>query len=90
MVMKQNAFRAWGVALGVLVLAAGGGQRNGLNLLVDQIRTLGTRQWLGLMAESMVPHALVPATERIARLIPTRTVSTVSPRGSGNHGIDTL
>jgi hypothetical protein len=90
MIMKQNAFRAWGLALGVFVLAAGGGRHDGLNLLVEQIRALGTRQWLGLMAESMVPHGLVPAAERIARLIPTRTVSTVSPSGSGSHGMDTL
>jgi hypothetical protein len=79
--MKQNAFRAWGVALSLLLFTAGSVQRDGLNLLVEQIRALGTRQWLGLMAGSMVPDALVPAAERIARLIPALTASP-SARGT--------
>ena len=90
--MKQNAFRALGVALSLLLFTAGNGQRDGLNLLVEQIRALGTRQWLGLMAGSMVPDALVPAAERIARLMPARSASP-NARGTslkrtcdGHHG----
>ena len=52
--MKHKAARALGVALSLIVFAVGGSQQDGLNLLVQQIRAIGTRQWLGLMAGSIV------------------------------------
>ncbi|MGA7454998.1 MAG: hypothetical protein WBW73_28385 [Rhodoplanes sp.] len=76
--MKHKAARALGIALSLIVFAVGGSQQDGLNLLVQQIRSVGTRQWLGLMAGSIVSSApvIAPLTERIARSLPGRAAST--------------
>ena len=76
--MKHKAARALGIALSLIVFAVGGSQQDGLNLLVQQIRAIGTRQWLGLMAGSIVGSApvIAPLTERIARSLPRRAAST--------------
>jgi hypothetical protein len=76
--MKHKAALALGIALSLIVFAVGGSQRDGLNLLVQQIKSIGTRQWLGLMAGSIVGSApvIAPLTERIARSLPGRAVST--------------
>ena len=76
--MKHKAARALGIALSLIVFAVGGSQQDGLNLLVQQIRVIGTRQWLGLMAGSIVSSApvIAPLTERIARSLPGRAAST--------------
>jgi hypothetical protein len=66
--MKHKALRGLRIVLGVIiVLVAGGGQRDGFSLVVQQIQIIGPRQWLGLMAGSIV----APLTERIARSLPT-------------------
>lgn len=67
--MKNKAFRALRVLLSVAVLAAGGSRSEGLNLVVQQIRLVGTRQWLGLVAGSIVAGAplIAPLGDRIAR-----------------------
>ena len=74
--MKHWALHGLGVAVSLIVLAAGGGQHDGLNLLVQQIRAIGARQWLGLMAGTIVAGApaTAPLTERIARSLPRGTV----------------
>ena len=76
--MKHKAARALGIALSLIVFAVGGSQQDGLNLLVQQIRAIGTRQWLGLMAGSIVSSApvIAPLTERIARSLPGRAFPT--------------
>lgn len=76
--MKHKAARALGIALSLIVFAVGGSQQDGLNLVVQQIRTIGTRQWLGLMAGSIVSSAprIAPLTDRIARSLPGPAVST--------------
>ena len=76
--MKHKAARALGIALSLIVFAVGGSQQDGLNLLVQQIKAIGTRQWLGLMAGSIVGSApvIAPLTERIARSLPGRAAST--------------
>ena len=82
--MKHKAARALGIALSLIVFAVGGSQQDGVNLLVQQIRSIGTRQWLGLMAGSIVSSApvIAPLTERIARSLPGRAV----PTGENNTG----
>jgi len=82
--MQHKAVRALGVALSLIIFAAGGGQHDGLNLLVQQIRTIGARQWIGLMAGSLVAGApaIAPLTERIARSLPGRAVPAAA-RGTG-------
>ena len=74
--MKHKALRALGVALSIIVFAAVGGQHDGLNLVVQQIRVIGARQWLGLMVGSIVAGspAIAPLTERIAGSLPRRAV----------------
>ena len=67
--MKHKAARSLGIALSLIAFAVGGSQQGGLNLMVDQIRAIGTRHWLELMAGSIVASApsIAPLTERIAR-----------------------
>ena len=74
--MKHKAVRGLGIALSLVVFAIGGSQHDGLNLMVQQIRAIGARQWLGLMAGSIVGNApaIAPLTERIARSLPGRAV----------------
>ena len=75
--MKHKAARALAIALSLIVFAVGGSQQDGLNLLVQQIRAIGTRQWLGLMAGSIVGAPVIaPLTGRIARSLPGRAAST--------------
>ena len=66
--MKCKAFRALGILLSIAVLAAGGSRNETLNLVVQQIRVIGARQWLGLMAGSIVAGApvIAPLGDRIA------------------------
>jgi|AmaraimetP72IA01_FD_contig_31_5504887_length_449_multi_10_in_0_out_0_2 hypothetical protein len=63
--------------LGIILLAVGGSQSGGLRLLVQQIETIGPRQWLGLMAGSIALSmpAVVPVTQRIARAVSHRRVT---------------
>ena len=72
--MKHKALRGLRVVLSLIIVfaAAGGGQRDGFNLVVQQIGIIGPRQWLGLMAGSLVASApvIAPLTERIARSMP--------------------
>ena len=66
--MKHQALRGLRILLSLVVFAAVGGPGGGgLDLFVQQIRAIGARQWLGLMAGSMVPGALAvtPLIERI-------------------------
>jgi hypothetical protein len=76
--MKHKAARALGIALSLIVFALAGSQQDGLNLVVQQIRAIGTRQWLGLMAGSIVGSTpvIAPLTERIARSLPGQAAST--------------
>ena len=68
--MKDKALRGLLVLLSlIIVFAAGGGRRAGLNLVIQQIRVIGPRQWLGLMAALAVANVpvIAPMTERFAR-----------------------
>jgi hypothetical protein len=72
--MKHKALRGLRVVLSLIIVfaAAGGGQRDGFNLVVEQIGVIGPPQWLGLMAGSIVAITamIAPLTERIARSLP--------------------
>jgi TRAP-type C4-dicarboxylate transport system permease small subunit len=77
--MQHKLLRISLLLLSLVVLAsfagfvAGGGPQAGLNLLVQQIRTVGARQWLVLVAGSVVgAGAIAPLTERIVHLLPAR------------------
>ena len=47
---------------------AGSGQTGGVDLVVQQIRTIGPRQWLSLVAGSIMSNApaVAPVSQRIA------------------------
>jgi hypothetical protein len=64
--MKHEASRWLRVVLGLLLFAAGGTQPGGLNLLAQQIESMGARQWLGLMAGA----AIAPVSQRLAGTLP--------------------
>jgi len=82
--MKHQALRGLRILLSVVVFAAVGGRSGGLDLFVQQINAIGARQWLVLMAGSMVPTALAvtPLVERITHSLP-RPSDPASARGSG-------
>jgi hypothetical protein len=80
---KYKALLGLQLLLAVAVLTLGGGQSGGLRLLVQQIETIGARQWLGLMAGSIASSApaVAPVTQRIARAF-----SHLAPEAGGKGG----
>jgi hypothetical protein len=66
--MKYKALSALRLLLGLLVFAAGSDQTGGFGLVLAQIETIGPRQWLNLMAGTIVSGT--PMTEHIARVLP--------------------
>jgi hypothetical protein len=66
--MKCKIFRGLRILLSVVVFAAAGSRTEGLSLIVQQISIIGPRQWLGLMAGSIVAGApvIAPLSNRIA------------------------
>jgi hypothetical protein len=69
--MTHKALRGLQLVFGLLLFAASGGQPGGLDLVVQQIETMGARQWLGLMAGS----AFAPVSERVAAAFPRQFAS---------------
>jgi len=68
--MKHKALRGLLVLLSLIVVfAAGGGQPVGLSLMVQQIRVIGPRQWIGLTAALAVANVpvIAPLMEWLAR-----------------------
>jgi hypothetical protein len=57
--MKYKALFGLRLVLGLLLFASGSGQTGGLGLVVQQIETIGPRQWLSLMAGSIIFSAPV-------------------------------
>ncbi len=72
--MKSKILRGLRILLSVVALAAVGSRSEGLTLVVQQIRIIGARQWLGLMAGSVVAGApvIAPLGDRIARSLAYR------------------
>ena len=66
--MKYKALFGLRLVLGLLLFASGSGQTGGLGLVVQQIETIGPRQWLSLMAGSIIFSA--PVRQRISRAFP--------------------
>jgi hypothetical protein len=70
----QNVVRVEAIARARL------GQTGGLDLIVQHIQTIGPRQWLSLMAGSIVSNVPVvaPVSQRITRTFPSRSGSFAS------------
>jgi hypothetical protein len=84
--MKHTATtRGLGIALSLAAFAVGGSQPGGLNLVLEQMREIGTRQWLELMAGSIIGSApaIAPFAERIAHTLPTELSSMAGSRNTG-------
>jgi hypothetical protein len=52
--MKYKSLFWLRLLVGLVLFAIGSGQTGGLGLVVQQIETIGPRQWLSLMAGSIV------------------------------------
>ena len=66
--MKCKALSALRLVFGLLVFAMGSDQTGGFGLALQQIETIGPRQWLNLMAGTIIAGA--PLGEQIARVLP--------------------
>jgi hypothetical protein len=64
--MKHRTLRGLQLLLGLLLFAAGNGQPAGLDLVLQQIEIMGARQWLGVMAGSVI----APVSQRVAGEFP--------------------
>ena len=85
--MKHKTLRWLQLLLGLLLLGAGSGQPGGIDLVVQQIGAIGARQWLTLMAGSIVSSApvITPVSQRIARAFPSRPVPSSGEEIAGGH-----
>jgi hypothetical protein len=70
--MKNKALSALRLLLGLLVFAAGSDQTGGFGIVLQQIETIGARQWLNLMAGTLV--SATPMSEQIGRVLPRRVL----------------
>jgi hypothetical protein len=75
--MKYKALFGLRLVLGLLLFASGSGQTGGLGLVVQQIETIGPRQWLSLMAGSIVFSAPVSHRAFPRRFVPFADGGTV-------------
>jgi hypothetical protein len=55
--MKYKTLFSLRLLVGLVLFAVGSGQTGGLGLVVQQIETIGPRQWFSLMAGSIVSSA---------------------------------
>ena len=78
--MKCRMLIGLRLLLGLLLLAVGNGQNGGLDVVVQHIQTVGPRQWLGLMAGSIVWRAPV-----IARALPDRSAPFIHGEAADGH-----
>jgi hypothetical protein len=78
--MKRKTLYGLRLLLGLVLFAVGSGQTGGLDVIVQHIQTIGPRQWLSLMAGSIVSNVPVvaPVNQRITRTFPSRSVSFAS------------
>ena len=74
--MKRRTLRGLQFLLGLLLFAAGSGQPAGLDLVVQQIEIMGARQWLGVMAGSVI----APVSQRITGGFPQWLATTDGER----------
>jgi hypothetical protein len=85
--MKCKALFGLRLLLALILFAVGSGQTGGLDLVVQHIQAIGPRQWLTLMAGSIVSNAPVvaPVSHRIARAFPSRSFPFASEEIAGGN-----
>ena len=74
--MKYRALYGLRLLLGLILFAVGSGQTGGLDVVIQHIQTIGPRQWLTLMAGSIVSNTpmVAPVSQRIALAVPHGSV----------------
>jgi hypothetical protein len=80
--MKRKVLLASRILLSIVAFVAAGSRTEGLSLMVQQISSVGARQWLGLMVGSIVASSpvIAPLSERIALSLTYRTDRVVESR----------
>jgi hypothetical protein len=75
--MKYKALSALRLLLGLLAFAMGSDQTGGFGLVLKQIETIGPRQWLNLMAGTIVAGTPMSQqlSQQIARVLPRRLLA---------------
>ena len=76
--MKKKGFCWLRLLPGLLVFAAVGSSPGGLGVVLGHIEIAGPRQWLNLVAGSLISTTplVAPVAEHIARTLPARLVPT--------------
>jgi hypothetical protein len=72
--MKKKGFCWLRLLLGLVVFAVVGIPSGGLGIVLRHIEIAGPRQWLNLVAGSLVSNTpvIAPVSERIARALPAQ------------------
>jgi hypothetical protein len=85
--MKYKALSGLRLLLGLILFAVAGGPSGGLDVVVQHIQTVGARQWLSLMAGSVVSSApaVAPVSRRIARALQSRSVPFAGEETAGDN-----
>jgi hypothetical protein len=85
--MKCKALFGLRLLLGLILFAVGGSPTGGLDVVVQHIQAVGPRQWLSLMAGTVVSHApaIAPVSRRIARALPSRFDSLAAEETGGGN-----
>jgi hypothetical protein len=80
--MKRKVLLASRILLSIVAFVAAGSRTEGLSLMVQQISSVGARQWLGLMVGSIVASSpvIAPLSDRIALSLAYRTGPVVESR----------
>jgi hypothetical protein len=87
-IMKCKALFGLRLLLGLILFALVGGPSGGLDVVVQHIQTVGARQWLSLVAGSVVsntPGAVAPVSRRIARVLHSRSVPLAGEETAGGN-----
>jgi hypothetical protein len=80
--MKRKVLLASRILLSIVAFVVAGSRTEGLSLMVQQISSVGARQWLGLMVGSIVASSpvIAPLSDRIALSLAYRTGPVVESR----------
>ena len=86
--MKCKALFGLRLLLGLLLFSAGSSPGGGADVVIEQIKAIGPRQWLGLMAGVIASSApvIAPVAQRITRGFPDRSDRFASEEIAGRKG----
>ena len=84
--MKRKALCGLHLLFSLALFAIGPGSTGGFRVFAQQIQTIGARQWLGLMAGSVVASTpvLAPVSRRIAGSFGRQTIASANDNSAGD------